>query len=305
MKNLRFQYDLFKFSFPVIRHGLRCGMMELMRPGYLKKVEKRDIAPVFIVGSGRSGNTLLARLLHETGGVHFGPENFTLASSYSVYLQCINAPWPERVDRILKLFSSQEESWRWKRVDVASVRAFLLSSNEHTLGNIIHAWYLFYGKRIEYPALRWGCKTPNLTPFITKFLKIFPGAKIIHIVRDPKDVMASYAKTDIEPYNASPGLAELLWYYRNRALLQLSGRSEVILYELLADDPHGVIAGLCRRLLIEPERSNVTFDCPDLTKPYLGNVNKEVQVSRYSGDMPVHACTRELYTTLCDRASHL
>ena len=279
---------------------MRCRVLELMHPDYLEKIQKTDIQPIFIVGAGRSGNTLLARLLHETGGVHFGPENYTLCDTYLRYLQHIDAPWEKRVDCILELLANQEDSWRWRVVDVESVRKHLLSSKEHTLGNIIHAWYLHYGRAIGYPSDRWGCKTPNLTPFIGHFLKIFPSAKVTHIVRHPKDVIISYSKTQIEPYNRSPKHAELHWYWRNSFLIRNTKvNSKLVLYEDLSKKPTQVVEELCYFLGINKKGRPVTFMSPDLASEHLDKVMERVRFYSYGGGVQINPMTIELYNKLC------
>ena len=82
LKNLFFQYSLLRYSIVYWRHAIQSRIAELRCPNYLDRVSKEDVSPIFIVGAGRSGNTLLARLLHETGGVHFDPENYTLKDTY-------------------------------------------------------------------------------------------------------------------------------------------------------------------------------------------------------------------------------
>ncbi len=270
-----FHIRLARYALPYKRHALRCKALELMHPGYLKKIQKADIEPVFIVGAGRSGNTLLARLLHETGGVHFGPENFTLCETYLRYLQCIDAPWEVRVDCILNILSRQEDSWRWEKVDIDAVRAYLIESEEHTLGNIIHAWYLYYGRGIAYPSERWGCKTPNLTPFMARFTAVFPNAKIIHIVRCPSQVVASFSKAGIEPYT-NEAMAYVHWSYFNDCLKGLKSRM-VLKFSDITVSPRASIDALVDALKLNMSSAPVAFDNPDVKYAHLNNVNGNVE----------------------------
>ncbi len=300
LSKLSFRYKLFKYSLVYKRHALLCKILELRHPDYQKKIEKADIEPVFIVGAGRSGNTLLARLLHETGGVHFGPENYTLHVTYLRYLQCIDLPWQERVDCILNILSSQEDAWRWDKVDIDAVRGYLLASDEHTLGNIIHAWYLYYGRSIAYPSERWGCKTPNLTPYIKNFLRVFPAAKVIHIARNPEDTIISFSRTEIEPYNRSPIQAELHWFFSNR-LLSHCNTCLTLTYEELSKFPSKVIDKWCYLLGIGVRR-HVVFEQADLNYNHLCQVKDKIKFRSYTDDIPINSMTRRLYYELCNKS---
>jgi len=271
---LSFRYKLFKYALPYRWYALRCKALEMSYPDYLEKIQKMDISPIFIVGAGRSGNTLLARLLHETGAVHFGPENFTLHDTYLAYLQCIKKPWKERVDRILGILIHQEDAWRWEKVDVDAVRESLLASREQTLGNIIHAWYLHYGRAIGYPSERWGCKTPNLTPFISYFMKIFPNASIIQVLRSPTHVMVSFGKAGIVPYDDEM-MAYVHWTYFNDSLEGLQGKQVVKFAEMTAN-PQGMIQALKQALGIRSFSVHVPFDNPDMNYRHLANVNSKI-----------------------------
>ena len=80
---------LIKFRLRYLLLNAQTRWYELLNPSYIEHIQKNDIEPIFIVGSGRSGNTLLARILHESGDVCFPPENFTLWEVYNLYLKNI------------------------------------------------------------------------------------------------------------------------------------------------------------------------------------------------------------------------
>ena len=192
---------LIKFRLRYLLLNAQTRWYELLNPSYIEHIQKNDIEPIFIVGSGRSGNTLLARILHESGDVCFPPENFTLWEVYNLYLKNIKKSWSARVDLVVDKLLSQKDSFRWEKVEVKELKEKLYNSYEQTLGNIIDKWYVDYSKNIGYKTNRWGCKTPNLTPHIHNLIKIYPNMKLVYIVRKPSDVIKSYLNTNIQEYN--------------------------------------------------------------------------------------------------------
>jgi hypothetical protein len=58
-----------------------------------------------------------------------------------------------------------------------------------TLGSAIGTVLLAYAERFARP--RWGEKRPGYFRHIDVLMRVFPGAQIIHIVRDPRDCVAS------------------------------------------------------------------------------------------------------------------
>ena len=265
-----FYFQYLKYSMTYRMHDTKCRFWELRYPNFLDKIQKSDIDPIFILGAGRSGNTLLARLLHETGGVHFAPENYSLWSTYINYLQYIEKPWDERVDRILDVLKGQEDGWRWESLDFESMRSRLLASKEHTLGNIIHVWYEEYGKALDYPSVRWGCKTPNITPFMHIFKKVFPNARLVQIIRQPNEVIASFQKAGIDPYQ-DPVMAGVHWDYFNRYLTRFNDIL-IVSYDRLVEEPSTVIDWLCMELGIDTDYGPVKYFNPDMSYPHLSNV---------------------------------
>lgn len=271
-----------KYVAPYWRYFVRIKFYHLLYPDLLTHLQKSDVSPVFIVGAGRSGNTLLARLLHETGGVHFGPENFSLWMTYLAYVRNVRRPWVERVDIVLNILSGQVDAWRWEKIDLNALRRELDASNEHTLGNIIDAWYRHYGKAIGYPSSRWGCKTPNLTPFIHLFRSVFPKMEVIHIIRQPGEVIASFGKANIVPYH-HPTMAAVHWDYYNRPLLYDRNR-HLVDYSELVINPELIVARIRGFLSIEGGFAKIQFVNPDLSYEHLSNVNSEVSRKSVNGE---------------------
>jgi protein-tyrosine sulfotransferase len=257
----------------------KCRVLELLYSRYLYRIAKRDVSPIFIVGCGRSGNTVLARLLHENSGVCFSPENYTLKEVYYVYLKNIKKPWGIRVDAILTVLYSQEDIWRWKDVKRSVVLERALNSKEHTLGNIIDCWYMTYLEAIGFTPPVWGCKTPNVTPYMPKLLKIFPNAKFIYIIRNYKDTAQSYIKARILKNNFIGSILSLIKYryflfYANERMVNI-----VVDYETLANSPSDSIQKINEKIGLKSNKK-IKYNNPDSTYQHLLSVNDDIDGSK-------------------------
>jgi hypothetical protein len=133
--------------------------------------------PIIIVGFGHSGSRLLAALLSDCG--IFQVQN-TPSKEWS-HIQKIN-------DRI----------WRkWYDIDEASemlIRKHAVEINKTGL--------LFRLFSRGYHGGRWGIKDPRLTITLPAWLEKFPKAKVIHLVRNPLDVIGTLSP-NYAPY--TPG----------------------------------------------------------------------------------------------------
>ncbi|WP_417237348.1 MULTISPECIES: sulfotransferase family protein [Flavobacteriaceae] len=154
--------------------------------------------PFFIIGSGRSGNTLLRSLLVAGEQVSIPPESYVLPRIYRRYKMLSFLNWDILSSIIISEFEAYKEFYTW---EVNLYKAHQKSRNfrkeEKSLAHILNAVYLTYIEAEGLNTKRWGDKTPINTIFIDKIAKIFPKAQYIHIVRDPRDVVCSYVKANL------------------------------------------------------------------------------------------------------------
>lgn len=155
------------------------------------------VLPFFIVGCPRSGTTLLQSILDSHPDVAVPPESHF----FRYYIDFIKAetsgssPWrdPRLVDDLLRNFRIR--SWG-VRLD----RDELLESAGDTaalVDNLFRQYAGFHEKRI------WGDKTPQHALYLETILGVFPRARIIHLVRDGRDVAESYIRAFIGPSTIS------------------------------------------------------------------------------------------------------
>jgi len=206
----------------------------------------------FIVGCPRSGTTLLVRCLNRHPELHVANESKFIPGLFHDFLR----NWPKAPEstlvawskisksRFLHMAASQldalDRSWPADRAYAQLVRDVLL----HALPD---------GKQ---PQLL-GDKTPDYMFHLELLRRLFPDSKIVHIVRDGRDVALSLAPLNWGPNNVLG--AALLWrrYMRrwNQSVSAL-GNVHELTYESLIDQPQSTLSELFEFL----ELSSDSFD---------------------------------------------
>jgi hypothetical protein len=155
---------------------------------------KSGDTPIFIVSAGRSGSTLLRKLLIQTGYFNIPPESGDfLPSAAKIYIKNMFKPWRIKKKKILELIASTPELKIWN-LNTNKIKDTYDSIHDRgrNLGSMIRLLYNEYATERDLPDSKfWGDKTPYLIYRLAWLKLIFPNAKIIHMVRDPRAVMVS------------------------------------------------------------------------------------------------------------------
>jgi hypothetical protein len=155
-----------------------------------------ELNPVFIVGSGRSGNTLLRRLICKNDQIFIPPETFVLLSCINIFKDYAHMPWPLLCRLILSQFIMSLDFDTFPRQDLRELDKKLqtLPPRKRSLATILHMFYMFQASEVKPKAERWGDKTPVNAFCLNELHQVFPNALFIHIVRNGYDVVNSYLK---------------------------------------------------------------------------------------------------------------
>lgn len=149
-------------------------------------------APVFIVGVPRSGTTLLTDLLNRTGQIIFPPETHYFGGIWRKHKAIENYPKDKVAELLNKIINhSAIKEFRFSDDEKKAIISNILSS-KISHASILDGIISQYVKRYDMP--NWGEKTPTHAYYINPLLATFPNAKIILIVRDPRDVVLSLQK---------------------------------------------------------------------------------------------------------------
>jgi hypothetical protein len=157
--------------------------------------------PFFIVGSGRSGNTLLRRVLYAHPDLHIPPETYVLGHTIRLFRQNRNLRWKDLVHLVLSSFEYYPafDTFGVPTLRPLAVRLGKLLPAQRSLSAILDGFYRYHADVSERPCVRWGDKTPDNTYCLDAIRRVFPEAQFIHMVRDGCDVAYSYVYTGMFP----------------------------------------------------------------------------------------------------------
>jgi hypothetical protein len=149
-----------------------------------------SVAPFFIIGSSRSGSTLLRLMLASHSRIAIPSETW--------YLTALVEEFPcdrlLRNDEINEAISVMTSHYRWSDMglDAAEMRrraAKLSAVRLRDLVEIVYRWHM----EVEGKS-RWGDKTPAYIEIVPSLAAMFGNAKFIHLIRDGRDVAKSFQR---------------------------------------------------------------------------------------------------------------
>ena len=201
-----------------------------------------NCGPVFIAGLERSGTTLLYSLIashpnvamtRRTNFWKFFFNRFGDLRRADNLERCLAAMM--RYRRILEL----EPDWQrlreeFRQGEATYARLFALLEEQHA-------------RRLG--KTRWGDKSLYTERYAGVVLRCFPAAKIIHIIRDPRDRYASACKANrIGRGKAAAGIAAWLWSARlaRRNAQKYPQAYHIVRFESLACHPEETLKEVCR-----------------------------------------------------------
>lgn len=145
--------------------------------------------PFFVVGSDRSGTTMLRLMLNEHSRMHVPPESWFLSDLMDRF-PSTGALSTDQVDAAVTTVVTH---WRWPDWEIApdAVREEVARARPDTLAGVVDCVY-----RVSAGAKsRWGDKSPGYAREITRLHGLFPTAKFVHVFRDGRDVCLSLLRT--------------------------------------------------------------------------------------------------------------
>lgn len=169
-------------------------------------------APFFIIGSGRSGTTLLRRLLLDDPAICIPAEHPGVRLAYLRFARArwiLN--WPRVVDMTLASLEYHRAFDDWEIGNLSKLSRSLgkVAPDQRSFGHIIDSVF-----RTECGVDRsglWGDKTPALSDDAKLLLSVFPDARFVHLVRDGVDVVESLVRAGLAN---SRGEAATRWVRR-------------------------------------------------------------------------------------------
>ena len=203
-----------------------------------------DGFPFFIVGSARSGTTLLRLMLNAHPAVAVPPESRFITELRSGTAEV-------EVTDFLNRLASHRQFAAWD-LPIEAVENEIGQIGRIPYADAIAAAYVAYAR--VHGKSRWGDKTPRYVEHIPEIAALFPDARIIHLVRDGRNVALSYADVPFGPKTI--GSAARLWRRRVLTGREHGGvlgenRYVELRYEDLVEDPEGRTKALCEFLHLD------------------------------------------------------
>ena len=193
--------------------------------------------PFFIVGSARSGTTLLRLMLNAHPEVGIPPESRFITELYD---------GRDEVDTsaFLTALAAHKRFKLWGLPIEAVTEALPPGRAAYAVaaGAPFAAWAQRRGKP------RWGDKTPRYVEHVPLLARLWPGARFVHLIRDGRNVALSYADVSFGPKTVAAAAA--LWARRVRGGMDDgralgTGRYTELRYEDLVGDPESHARRLC------------------------------------------------------------
>jgi Sulfotransferase family len=156
-------------------------------------------APIFIVGSERSGTTLLRCALNRHPRLAIAD----VAWCYPRFRRHLhtygNLARPEALRTLVRemIFGLKHPFWGLPLNPRTVVDELCARVRAPRFAEVYRAMLTLYAEHAEKP--RWGEKTPYNIFFVDEIVADFPDAMFLHIVRDGRDVAAEQLRSDFGP----------------------------------------------------------------------------------------------------------
>lgn len=145
--------------------------------------------PVFVLGTQRSGTTLMLQILNSLSGLYIVNE------FYELFDRIGDPPGPAVADLVI-------ERLELEGTDADEVRKTTGTPLDIAATGFVH-------KTIHQRKRRWGLKDPRISYFLDPLFEHFPQARFVCLVRDPRAVVASNMEQRLSAANAY--VAARLW----------------------------------------------------------------------------------------------
>ena len=269
-------------------------------------------APFFIVGSGRSGSTMLRLMLASHSRLAIPPETWFLTA----LVKRFSVESPLGADEVESAVSIMTGHYRWAdmKLDAQELRRQVSRLREPYLRDLLEIVYRWHGEG-EGKA-RWGDKTPQYIEIVPELLRMYPDARFIALFRDGRDVVKSfqnapYGRWSLEEitrrsrdWNAA---VKSHWRWTRSEFRQ---RILLVRYENLVVEPEATLREICQFIgeRFEPQMlsfaTTVDKQVPARERKYHPKLNQSVDshgVARWKREMSV----REVFVAEAFMASHL
>lgn len=157
--------------------------------------------PLFIIGSGRSGNTLVRRVLLASGQIYIPAETYEIGPIISDWWRGRLLRWREKVRLFCAYFEKHRHfhTFGLPNLDGFAKEAANWPSEKRVLRALFEGFYAYLAEQEGRPPTRWGDKTPYNSYHLRPIARVFPDAQFVWLRRNGLDAAASYVEAGLSP----------------------------------------------------------------------------------------------------------
>jgi hypothetical protein len=235
-------------------------------------------SPIFVVGAPRSGTTLLRLVLNSHPRIAIPNETEYFPAIYEPYSRR-PAGWRQAIE----LFVKRCEHRFLPQVDLTETREELLALPAPDWARLLALPLAAWGALERKP--RWGEKTPFHIFHADAIMRLFPDARVVVMLRDPRATVASMNR--FGAIGSGTSLNACLWrdsYSTGLGAVERAvphGQRLIVRYEALIGAPERVIEEVCNfvgeafdRSLLDFHQTTATYsrlpDTPKTAQPIHG-----------------------------------
>lgn len=214
------------------------------------------VSPIFIGGMQRSGTSLMRAIVGSHPDVAMFEWDLPLWTRiyHSFKLQDLDE-LSVRANLIDTIFANEKVVASVTTVDRYAIEARLTARSQHriTCGLVFQCFLEEYARILGRP--RWGLKTPHNEFVAKEIFSAYPDARMVQMIRDPRDVAVSYQSYDggAWEYSASQHIEK--WRESVKAGRENSGcfggQYLCVRYEDLVTSPEETVRQVCDVLNLE------------------------------------------------------
>ncbi|MEM8908791.1 MAG: sulfotransferase [Bacteroidota bacterium] len=222
---------------------------------------------LYIIGVGRSGTSMLMTLLNGHSQIAFTPETHFLRFYFGTahIQQQYEAQGPRAFQQTL------EKDVYFKRLKLSAAQLLEPYLNEERPFDLSNFYLHLLGQYLQRKGKTFiGDKDPRYIDYLPIVKQVCPQAKIIHIYRDPRDIMLSKMKADWaahRPYWLNAMISQIQMKNGRKAAQELFGDQYYELaYETLLSNPEASLSRLLNflGLSFEPAMLDLTQSAKEL-----------------------------------------
>jgi hypothetical protein len=205
----------------------------------------------FVVGSPRSGTTLLRLMLDAQSTLAIPPETGFLAAAGEWNAE--GDALREQMIHTLTSYPPDAPAWSDFHLSADEFRKRLFELPSFDVAEGVRLFYRMYAER--FGKTRWGDKTPIYCRSLEQIERILPDAHFVHVVRDGRDAIASLRRQWFSPGDD----VRLLARYWSDNVTQARDRGRrsrhylEVRFESLIAEPEAALREICAFLELDFE----------------------------------------------------